>query len=148
MSIVKDYDSYLEPWEFKQLQLNSDSIQKQLTPLLTLEFASVSKTSIMKLSTFHSGSRVAYSVYGHTVSLSGEPETEVVVEAVGQGPECDQYQEEAVSDAQGSFRIRGLYPKVNLCATSICVLCVLLLLGKKSPILNSFPAVLFVVCER
>lgn len=58
-----------------------------------------------------SGLRVAYSVYGHTVSLSGEPETEVVVEAVGQGPECDQYQEEAVSDAQGSFRIRGLYPK-------------------------------------
>uniref|UniRef100_A0A0P4W9J4 SD-repeat containing protein B domain-containing protein n=1 Tax=Scylla olivacea TaxID=85551 RepID=A0A0P4W9J4_SCYOL len=57
------------------------------------------------------GSRVAYSVYGHTVSLSGEAETDVVVEAVGQGPECDQYQEEAMSDAQGSFRIRGLYPK-------------------------------------
>lgn len=76
----------------------------------------------MKLSTFHSGSRVAYSVYGHTVSLSGEPETEVVVEAVGQGPECDQYQEEAVSDVQGSFRIRGLYPKVNLCVTSRFIL--------------------------
>ena len=55
---------------------------------------------------------MAYSVYGHTVSLSGEAETDVVVEAVGQGPECDQYQEEAMSDAQGGFRIRGLYPKV------------------------------------
>ena len=61
---------------------------------------------------FCRGSRVAYSVYGHTVSLSGEAETDVVVEAVGQGPECDQYQEEAMSDAQGGFRIRGLYPKV------------------------------------
>lgn len=60
-----------------------------------------------------SGSRVAYSVYGHTVSLSGEPETDVVVEAVGKGPECDQYQEEAMSDVQGSFRIRGLLPKCH-----------------------------------
>lgn len=57
---------------------------------------------------------MAYSVYGHTVSLSGEPETDVVVEAVGKGPECDQYQEEAMSDAQGSFRIRGLLPKVTI----------------------------------
>ena len=57
---------------------------------------------------------MAYSVYGHTVSLSGEPETDVVVEAAGQDSECDQYQEEAVSDAQGGFRIRGLYPKVCL----------------------------------
>lgn len=58
-----------------------------------------------------SGSRVAYSVYGQTVSLSGEAETDVVVEAVGKEGDCTQYQEEAVSDAQGHFRIRGLLPK-------------------------------------
>lgn len=58
-----------------------------------------------------SGSRVAYSVYGQTVSLSGEAEVEVVVEAVGKDDDCIQYQEEAVSDAQGQFRIRGLLPK-------------------------------------
>ncbi|KAG7157860.1 Nodal modulator 3-like, partial [Homarus americanus] len=58
-----------------------------------------------------SGSRVAYSVYGQTVSLIGEPESNVVVEAVGKGHDCKQYQEEAASDEQGSFRIRGLLPK-------------------------------------
>ncbi|KAK7072547.1 hypothetical protein SK128_022649 [Halocaridina rubra] len=58
-----------------------------------------------------SGVRVAYSVFGQTVSLSGEPETDVVVEAVGKDGDCTQYQEEAVSDAQGYFRIRGLLPK-------------------------------------
>nr|XP_045584151.1 nodal modulator 3-like isoform X1 [Procambarus clarkii] len=58
-----------------------------------------------------SGSRVAYSVYGQTVSLIGEPESNVVVEAVGKSLECEQYQEEAVSDEQGNFRIRGLLPK-------------------------------------
>ncbi|KAK3877987.1 hypothetical protein Pcinc_017343 [Petrolisthes cinctipes] len=57
------------------------------------------------------GVRVAYSVYGQAVSLSGEAESEVVVEVVGLGPECQHYQEEAVSDQQGHFRIRGLVPK-------------------------------------
>lgn len=56
---------------------------------------------------------MAYSIYGQTASLSGEPETDVVVEAVGKGSECEQYQEEAVSDNQGAFRIRGLLPKVG-----------------------------------
>lgn len=60
-----------------------------------------------------SGIRIAYSIYGQTASLSGEPETDVVVEAVGQGSECEQYQEEAVSDNQGAFRIRGLLPKCH-----------------------------------
>nr|XP_053652590.1 nodal modulator 3-like [Cherax quadricarinatus] len=60
-----------------------------------------------------SGSRVAYSVYGQTVSLIGEPESNVVVEAVGKGSDCEQYQEEAASDDQGSFRIRGLLPKCH-----------------------------------
>ena len=58
-----------------------------------------------------SGSRVAYSVFGQTVSLSGEHETEVTVETVGIGEGCSQYQEEAVSDDHGYFRIRGLLPK-------------------------------------
>lgn len=56
---------------------------------------------------------MAYSVYGQAVSLSGEAESEVVVEVVGLGPECEPYQEEAASDQQGHFRIRGLLPKVS-----------------------------------
>ena len=63
--------------------------------------------------------RVAFSVLGTTTSLSGDTEAEVLVEAVGLkeeggAAECGQYQEEALSDAQGNFRIRGLHPKVSI----------------------------------
>ncbi|XP_076438247.1 BOS complex subunit NOMO1-like [Babylonia areolata] len=58
-----------------------------------------------------SGIRVAYSCYGKVTSLNGEPEPGVVVEAVGQGEGCDLYQEEAKTEQDGTYRIRGLQPK-------------------------------------
>ena len=58
-----------------------------------------------------SGIRVAYSALGKVTSLTGVPEGEVAVEAVGQGPDCAEYQEEALTDQSGAFRIRGLLPK-------------------------------------
>ena len=48
------------------------------------------------------------SCYGKVTSLNGEPEPGVVVEAVGEGPDCQQYQEEAKTEQDGSYRIRGL----------------------------------------
>lgn len=57
------------------------------------------------------GKRVAYSLYGMVTSLTGEAEIGIAVEAVGvpKGA-CGQYQEEAISEQGGTFRIRGLQP--------------------------------------
>ncbi|GFT64984.1 nodal modulator 2 [Nephila pilipes] len=57
------------------------------------------------------GKRVAYSLYGMVTSLTGEAEIGIAVEAVGvpKGA-CSQYQEEAISEQGGTFRIRGLQP--------------------------------------
>ena len=55
------------------------------------------------------GRRVAYSAWGALTSLRGDPEPGIVVEAVGEA-ECDRYQEEGVTGADGGFRIRGLQP--------------------------------------
>ncbi|MCL4120383.1 UNVERIFIED_CONTAM: hypothetical protein GTU68_024146, partial [Idotea baltica] len=60
-----------------------------------------------------SGVRVAYSILGQTISLSGEPEGDVMVEAIGTGEKCLGLQEEALSDAHGAFRIRGLAPNCD-----------------------------------
>lgn len=57
-----------------------------------------------------SGHRVAYSAYGFVSSLSGEPEDKMVVVADGVGS-CSQYSEEATTEENGQFRIRGLHPK-------------------------------------
>ena len=51
-------------------------------------------------------------------SLNGEPEPGVVVEAVGEGQDCQQYQEEAKTEQDGSYRIRGL--KVRLSPSETC----------------------------
>lgn len=59
-----------------------------------------------------SGNRVAFSAYGIVTSLNGEPEQNLLVEAVGQ-TDCASYQEEAVTEENGKFRIRGLQPSVN-----------------------------------
>ena len=49
------------------------------------------------------------SCYGSVMSLNGEAEPDVIVEAVGLGPDsCTQLQEESKSEVDGSFRIRGL----------------------------------------
>ena len=62
--------------------------------------------------------KVAFSCIGITDSLNGEPEPGVVVEAIGLRNivsdakfNCSQLQEEAISEANGSFRIRGLRPE-------------------------------------
>ncbi|KAG8188601.1 hypothetical protein JTE90_005956 [Oedothorax gibbosus] len=58
------------------------------------------------------GKRVAYSLFGVVTSLTGEAEIGVAVEAVSvPNAECNQYQEEATSEQEGTFRIRGLQPK-------------------------------------
>mmetsp|Transcript_6613 Transcript_6613/g.12469 ORF Transcript_6613/g.12469 Transcript_6613/m.12469 type:complete len:541 (+) Transcript_6613:278-1900(+) len=56
--------------------------------------------------------RVAYSVMGTVTSLNGEPEPRVVLEAIGtddDGERPKRY-EETVSDSNGEYRLRGLYP--------------------------------------
>lgn len=55
------------------------------------------------------GKRVAYSAYGQIMSLNGEPEGKMIVLATGIG-NCSEYSEEATSDINGQFRIRGLQP--------------------------------------
>lgn len=55
------------------------------------------------------GKRVAFSAYGSVTSLNGEPETGLLVEVQGQ-ENCEHLQEEATTEENGSFRIRGLQP--------------------------------------
>ncbi|CAD1476709.1 unnamed protein product [Heterotrigona itama] len=55
------------------------------------------------------GKRVAFSVYGSVTSLNGKPEVGLLVEVQGQG-DCDNLQEEATTEENGGFRIRGLQP--------------------------------------
>lgn len=57
-----------------------------------------------------SGHRVAYSAYGSVRSLSGEPEDKIVVVADGLG-DCSEFSEEATTEDNGNFRIRGLHPR-------------------------------------
>lgn len=58
------------------------------------------------------GKRVAFSAYGSVTSLNGEPETGLLVEVQGQ-ENCEHLQEEATTEENGSFRIRGLQPTVR-----------------------------------
>ncbi|GFR78590.1 nodal modulator 1 [Elysia marginata] len=55
------------------------------------------------------GSRVAFSCFGRVTSLNGEPEPGVIIEALGQ-KDCSAYQEESKTEADGTYRIRGLQP--------------------------------------
>lgn len=55
------------------------------------------------------GNRVAFSAYGQVISLNGEPEPGLVVEAQGQDG-CASLQEETNTEDNGGFRIRGLQP--------------------------------------
>ena len=57
------------------------------------------------------GNRVAFSAYGTVTSLNGQPEAGLLVEAQGQS-ECSSYLEEATTEENGNFRIRGLQPSV------------------------------------
>ncbi|XP_043257934.1 uncharacterized protein LOC122400490 [Colletes gigas] len=55
------------------------------------------------------GKRVAFSAYGSVTSLNGKPEAGLLVEVQGQG-DCSNLQEEATTEENGNFRIRGLQP--------------------------------------
>lgn len=55
------------------------------------------------------GKRVAFSAYGSVTSLNGKPEAGLLVEMQGQG-DCSNLQEEATTEENGNFRIRGLQP--------------------------------------
>lgn len=64
------------------------------------------------------GKKVAFSCLGTVGSLNGDPEPGVIVEAIGlrnvvEGTSitCSQLQEEAQTEADGSFRILGLLPQ-------------------------------------
>lgn len=59
------------------------------------------------------GTRVAFSAYGSVTSLNREPEPGLIVEAQGQA-NCSNLEEEATTEDNGQFRIRGLQPTVNL----------------------------------
>lgn len=54
------------------------------------------------------GKRVAYSVFGKITSLSGDAFANVMVEAVSTSEACSNHQEEAVTEFNGLYRIRGL----------------------------------------
>jgi len=58
------------------------------------------------------GNRVAFSCHGMTSSLSGIPEENVIIQAIGLD-HCSQYHEETTSDMQGQFRLRGLEPNCS-----------------------------------
>lgn len=52
---------------------------------------------------------MAYSAFGQVLSLNGEPEGKMIVVANGVG-NCSEYSEEATSEVNGEFRVRGLQP--------------------------------------
>lgn len=52
------------------------------------------------------GKKVAYSVKGRVTSITGEAESDVELEAISEA--CDRHEEDATSDENGRYRIRGL----------------------------------------
>lgn len=57
---------------------------------------------------FSSAKRVAYSVFGKITTLSGDPFANVMVEAISTSDACSNHQEEAATEFNGQYRIRGL----------------------------------------
>ncbi|XP_067633039.1 BOS complex subunit NOMO1 [Eurosta solidaginis] len=55
------------------------------------------------------GKRVSYSVFGTINSLNGEPFAQVNIEATA-SESCQHHQEEATSENNGQYRLRGLQP--------------------------------------
>ncbi|XP_006814110.1 BOS complex subunit NOMO1 [Saccoglossus kowalevskii] len=56
------------------------------------------------------GFRVAFSCYGRIMSLNGEPEPGISIQALGID-NCGEILEETISDHDGTFRMRGLQPQ-------------------------------------
>lgn len=63
---------------------------------------------LTNLMVFFRGKRVAYSVLGKITTLSGDPFGNVMVEAVSTSEACSNHQEEAITEFNGQYRIRGL----------------------------------------
>lgn len=57
---------------------------------------------------FYSAKRVAYSVFGKITTLSSDPFANVMVEAISTSDACGNHQEEATTEFNGQYRIRGL----------------------------------------
>jgi len=55
------------------------------------------------------GNRVAFSLLGSVTTLAGDPQKKILVEAVGVDA-CSELQEETVTEADGTYRLRGLQP--------------------------------------
>lgn len=55
------------------------------------------------------GKRVAYSVMGNVRTLNGEPFGNAIIETSAEEP-CSHHQEEAITEPNGIYRIRGLQP--------------------------------------
>jgi hypothetical protein len=62
---------------------------------------------------FITGRRVAFSCFGAVISLNGEPESGIHIEALSYQPvgHCSQHQEETKTEHDGTFRLRGLQPR-------------------------------------
>ena len=61
---------------------------------------------------YYLNKRVRYSAYGAVTSLNGEPEVGVQVRALsrGENDQCRNLGEEALTESEGRFRVRGLRP--------------------------------------
>jgi hypothetical protein len=81
--------------------LKEYEFQPNFKPVSVVEGATVEETFIAL--------RVAYSVFGTVISLSGAPEKGVSMEAVS--PEG--HREETATDSSGNYRIRGLKPNTD-----------------------------------
>lgn len=84
------------------------------------------------------------SCYGSVLSLNGEPEPSVFIEAVGHSPEdCTKFQEESKTEQDGSYRIRGLQvfnPLPEQCLYSLISQILIEVYGKMSVTLTSTPS--------
>ncbi len=89
------------------------------TRALTVSAVSVSDASATtSLRAPFAATRIAYSVFGRVLSLTGEPERGVVVEATQQlaadAPQgTARRYEHTKTDAAGAYRLRGLFPNLT-----------------------------------
>ncbi|GLH02259.1 Nodal modulator 1 [Gryllus bimaculatus] len=97
--------SYLSPGEYYLRPMLKEYRFEPNSKMITVEEGATVNVQLQ-------GLQVAFSAYGMVTSLNGEPQSGVVVEAVGEGP-CQQYQEESSTEANGQFRIRGLHPQCD-----------------------------------
>ena len=89
---------------FLQTQLKEYSFDKP-TQIITIAEGTATEVEI------HC-TRVAYSVFGRVTTITGQPQSKVRVVAV-----AGTHKEVAFTDAQGSYRIRGLHPSITYSIT-------------------------------